>query len=57
MPCQVSDVSQDSSRVVFQTPGEEPDTFTIDMRTGAIQQKRANGTEWTFACKQIPYKE
>jgi hypothetical protein len=54
-PCQI--VSQDNTRVVFKTPGEEPDTFTIDLRTGAIQQKSTNGSEWGFACKQIPYKE
>jgi hypothetical protein len=53
-PCLI--VSQNSQSVVFQTPGETPDTLVIDLRTGAIQKTRTDGLQWTFACKQIPYQ-
>ncbi len=53
-PCQI--VSQNNQTVVFQTPGEAPDTLTIDLRTGAIQQTRSDGLQRTFTCKQIPYQ-
>ena len=54
-PCQI--VSQNNQTVVFQTPGEVPDTLTIDLRTGAVQQTRSDGLQWTFACKQIPFQQ
>ena len=53
-PCQI--VSQGNQSVVFQTPGEVPDTLVIDLRTGAIQKTRSDGLQWTFACRQIPYQ-
>lgn len=53
-PCQI--VSQNNQTVVFRTPGEAPDTLTIDLRTGAVQQTRSDGLQWTFSCKQIPYQ-
>jgi hypothetical protein len=51
-PCQI--VSRDETTVVFQTPGENPDTMTIDLRTGAISQTTAAGAQSTFACRQVP---
>ena len=53
-PCQI--VSQNAETVVFQTPGEVPDKLVIDLRTGTIQKTRANGMQWTFSCKQVPYQ-
>ena len=53
-PCQI--VSQDAQKIVFQTPGEDPDTLIIDLRTGAIQKTRSNGLQWTYACRQVPYQ-
>ncbi|MCE9522200.1 MAG: IPT/TIG domain-containing protein [Alphaproteobacteria bacterium] len=53
-PCQI--VSQNPESVVFQTPGESPDTLTIDLRTGAIERTRSNGDHWAFSCKQVPYQ-
>jgi hypothetical protein len=53
-PCQI--VAQDGQQVIFQTPGETPDTLTIDLRSGAVQQTRSDGLQRTFACRQIPYQ-
>lgn len=53
-PCQI--VSQNAQQVVFQTPGEAPDTLVIDLRTGAIKKTSAAGDSWQYACKQIPYQ-
>jgi hypothetical protein len=53
IPCQI--VSQSPQQVVFQTPGEAPDTMVIDLRTGAIKRTSAAGDSWQYACKQIPY--
>lgn len=52
-PCQI--VSQDAQKVVFQTPGEAPDTLVIDMRTGAIEKTDATGLQWKYTCKQVPH--
>jgi hypothetical protein len=54
-PCQI--ISQDSKTVVFDTPGEAPDRLTIDLRTGAVQQKNSVGIETAYSCRQIPYQE
>lgn len=51
-PCQI--ISQDSTTIVFQTPGDDPDTLSIDLRTGAIQHTTAKGEQATFACRQVP---
>jgi len=50
-PCPI--VSQTSETIVFQTPGEDPDTLSIDLRTGAIKKKSTSGVEWTYTCRQI----
>jgi hypothetical protein len=54
-PCQI--VSQNAQTVVFQTPGETPDTLVIDLRTGAIEKTSTNGAQWKYACKQVPYQQ
>lgn len=54
-PCQI--VSQDGKKIVFQTPGEDPDTLIIDLRSGAIQKTRSDGLQWTYACRQVPYQQ
>ncbi len=51
-PCQI--VRQDQREIVFQTPGDAPDTITIDLSNGAIRHTAASGTEATFACRQVP---
>lgn len=51
-PCKI--VSQDANTVVFQTPGDFPDTMTINLRDGSIQHVTAEGERATFACRQIP---
>ena len=53
-PCQI--VSQDAQKIVFQTPGELPDTLVIDLRTGAIERTSEDGLQWQYACKQVPYR-
>jgi len=54
-PCQI--VSQNAQKVVFQTPGEAPDTMVIDLRTGAIERTSVTGTQWKYTCKQVPYSQ
>lgn len=54
-PCQI--VSQNAQTVVFQTPGESPDTLVIDLRTGAIEKTSANGMQWNYSCKQVPHQQ
>jgi hypothetical protein len=51
-PCEI--ISKNQTMIVFQTPGEHPDTLSIDLRTGTIQHRKANGLHATFACRQIP---
>jgi hypothetical protein len=51
-PCQI--VSRDAAAIVFQTPGQAPDTIKIDLSNGAIQHKTVTGLESTFACRQVP---
>lgn len=50
-PCQI--VSRDTTKIVFKTPGETPDTMSIDLRNGAIQHTTHSGQEATYACRQI----
>ena len=51
-PCQI--ISQNATTVVFQTPGDNPDTLVMDLQTGTIQQTTAAGEQSTFACRQVP---
>lgn len=51
-PCKI--VSQDANTVVFQTPGDFPDTITMNLRDGSLKHVTAAGEEATFACRQIP---
>jgi len=51
-PCQI--VSQNATTVVFQTPGDDPDTLTMDLQTGTIRQTTTAGVQSTFACRQVP---
>ncbi|MBL9096785.1 MAG: hypothetical protein JNK07_07645 [Alphaproteobacteria bacterium] len=50
-PCPI--VSRDATTIVFKTPGETPDTMSIDLRNGAIQHKTHSGLEANYACRQI----
>ena len=54
-PCQI--VSHTARAIVFQTPGDNPDKLTIDLRTGTIEKIGATGLQWTYSCKQVPYKQ
>lgn len=54
-PCQI--VSQTARAIVFQTPGDNPDKLTIDLRTGTIEKIGATGLQWTYSCKQVPYQQ
>ena len=54
-PCQI--VSQDTQSVVFQTPGDTPDTLVIDLRTGSIEKTSATGMQWKYSCKQVPHQQ
>jgi IPT/TIG domain len=51
-PCQIT--SQNATMVVFQTPGDDPDTMTMDLQTGNIRQTTSAGVQSTFACRQVP---
>jgi len=50
-PCSIT--GNDGQTIAFQTPGESPDTLTIDLRNGAIQRTSSSGLKWTYACRQI----
>ena len=51
-PCTI--VSQTDKTIVFQTPGDFPDTMTISLADGSIEHATASGEKATFACRQIP---
>jgi hypothetical protein len=51
-PCKI--VSQTGNTIVFQTPGDFPDTMTISLADGSIEHTTAEGEKATFACRQIP---
>ena len=50
-PCDIT--GRTATTITFQTPGENPDVVTIDLRDGTIQHRKANGLHATFACRQI----
>jgi hypothetical protein len=50
-PCKI--VSRDAQTIVFKTPGETPDTMSIDLRNGAIQHTTHSGDQAAYACRQI----
>lgn len=50
-PCQI--VGRDATTIVFKTPGETPDTMSIDLRNGSIQHTTNAGEQATYACRQI----
>lgn len=50
-PCSIT--GNDGQTIAFQTPGESPDTMTIDLRSGAIQRTSSSGLRWTYTCRQV----
>ena len=52
-PCQIVSTRENGQIIVFQTPGENPDTLTIDLRTGAIRRVSHIGLQWTYVCRQM----
>jgi len=52
-PCQIVSRRERGQVIVFQTPGENPDTLTIDLRTGAIRRVSHSGLQWTYVCRQL----
>lgn len=52
-PCQIVSQRERGQVIVFQTPGENPDTLTIDLRTGAIRRVSHTGLQWTYTCRQL----
>jgi len=52
-PCQIISTRDGGQIITFQTPGENPDTLTIDLRTGAIRRVSHSGLQWTYVCRQL----